>query len=599
MTVKNSATLVDYYHNELGYLKKAGRDFAKAYPKVAKRLDISEEEIRDPHVERLVESFAFLTARLQKQIDEDFLELAQQLLNAVYPQFSTPVPSMSVAQFFPDSSKMKSPKGQMIPKGTTLEIKSAGGIPCKFQTCQESTLWPLKIEEAKIVNLSAYDIKIPKLKNRNALYVKIKRMGPDLRKLQLDKLSFYLSAPQPLVGKLYDGLFQETLPVLVKGDKEPNIHVKPQLKSAPGGLGLNEDALPYPGNAHPAYRLLMEYFIFPKKFNFINVKGLGAVEASDYIELYFPLSYAEDNAGLEIAPDNIKLGCVPIVNLFTKTAEPINLDYKNTHYKLIGDKRYEKYTEVYAINKVTAVSEDRPEPQTISPYYAYSYNDEALGTSRFWHASRKAAEASDTVTSETYLSFVDLKMNPLKSKPQTVYAYTLCTNGTLPESIPAGATLTSSLALPTLAIKCIESPSAPIPPVFTADAYWQVISHLNVSLLSLKESGLEGLKSMLKMYARGQSAKAVEAITSITYEPCVRRLLSDSWRGFVKGTQVKLRLEGELTKEICLSQFGNVLRQFFALYTDLNSFTELELYKEKDDTPWKQWLPASGSQELL
>ncbi len=50
-----------YYERELTYLREMGAQFAEKYPKIAARLMLEEsKESEDPHVERLLEAFAFL-----------------------------------------------------------------------------------------------------------------------------------------------------------------------------------------------------------------------------------------------------------------------------------------------------------------------------------------------------------------------------------------------------------------------------------------------------------------------------------------------------------------------------------------------------------
>src|SRR5262245_10374641 len=94
--------LLPHYDRELSYLRKAGAEFAAAHPKVAGRLRLSAETIEDPHVSRLVESVAFLNARIRRKLDDDFPELTQALLGALYPHYLAPIPSMAIVQFEPD-----------------------------------------------------------------------------------------------------------------------------------------------------------------------------------------------------------------------------------------------------------------------------------------------------------------------------------------------------------------------------------------------------------------------------------------------------------------------------------------------------------------
>ena len=52
--------LLEYYERELTYMRQMGGDFARKYPRVAGRLLLNEDSCADPHVERLLQGFAFL-----------------------------------------------------------------------------------------------------------------------------------------------------------------------------------------------------------------------------------------------------------------------------------------------------------------------------------------------------------------------------------------------------------------------------------------------------------------------------------------------------------------------------------------------------------
>ena len=49
------------------HLRELGGEFAREFPKIAARLGLEGMEVADPYVERLLEGFAFLAARVQLQ----------------------------------------------------------------------------------------------------------------------------------------------------------------------------------------------------------------------------------------------------------------------------------------------------------------------------------------------------------------------------------------------------------------------------------------------------------------------------------------------------------------------------------------------------
>ncbi len=61
--------LLEYYDRELKYMRDMGGEFAREFPKIASRLGLDAFECADPYVERLLEGFAFLAARVQLKVD--------------------------------------------------------------------------------------------------------------------------------------------------------------------------------------------------------------------------------------------------------------------------------------------------------------------------------------------------------------------------------------------------------------------------------------------------------------------------------------------------------------------------------------------------
>ena len=149
--------LLEYYSRELTYLRKAGGEFAKRYPKVASRLEIGVGQSADPQVERLIESFAFLTARIQRDIENEFPQITSALLSVLYPQFLNPIPSMATAQFIVDPAQGKITTGYQVNKHTSLFTETLEALPCRFRTCYPVVMWPLQISYAGFESTDQFD----------------------------------------------------------------------------------------------------------------------------------------------------------------------------------------------------------------------------------------------------------------------------------------------------------------------------------------------------------------------------------------------------------------------------------------------------------
>ena len=146
-----SDALLARYEEELSYLRRSGVEFAQRYPKIASRLMLEPTKCDDPHVERLLEGFAFLAARVQLRLDADLPEISEALLDVIYPHYLRPIPSMSLVNFQLDPEQGKLPRGVRIPSDALLHSRPVDGIPCRFRCCYDTTLWPIEVASARWV----------------------------------------------------------------------------------------------------------------------------------------------------------------------------------------------------------------------------------------------------------------------------------------------------------------------------------------------------------------------------------------------------------------------------------------------------------------
>src|SRR5450755_257815 len=124
-------------------------EFAEKYPKVAGRLKLQPDTCEDPHVERMIEAFALLAGRVHHKLDDEFPEITEALLDALYPHYLRPVPSQAIAQFQFESSQSVAACVR-VPQGTPLHSKSENGQSCSFRTCYPVDLLPLRVNTASV-----------------------------------------------------------------------------------------------------------------------------------------------------------------------------------------------------------------------------------------------------------------------------------------------------------------------------------------------------------------------------------------------------------------------------------------------------------------
>ena len=608
MSREHFEQMLDYYQQEMVYLRRSGSRFAEQYPKIAQNLNLSASGSADPHVQRLLESFAFLTGRLQKELDNRYIQFTNTLLGVLYPQFIAPFPSAAIASFRLSPHLGKSTSGYTVPRGTALFTEAQEKKVCRFQTTYPVELWPFEVSEATVMNVDQSPFPPNQFQTQWLLKIRVERYDGKMSELNPSFLRFHLAGDSFTAQCLYDSIMgylpEDSTPVFIQADTADIPTQLPNGSLVPVGFSDEESLIPYPHKALEAYRLLHEYFVFQNKFNFLDIQHFSTVGAHQYVDIYIPLADRSRADKFRINKNNFILGCTPIINLFHKISEPIDLNHQSVSYRLVGDQRNEDSTEIHSILKVVAAVGGGKETEVFSPYFSYTYEVEEKANGLFWHSTRSSSEAPDISGTDVFLSFVDDNFTPQNPSDQTIYAYTLCTNRDLASYVPAGGILQVDGEIPPTTITCLERPTPEICPSLDGDAQWRLISQLSINHLSLNgnKKAILVLKELLLVYSglnRSKSHPEINALEDISYKPVVRRWGVDAWKGFVQGLSITLTIDEMPFSGQSGFMLASVLNEFFSLYVSLNSFTELTLISTQSDGVWKQWPAHIGSQSLL
>ncbi|HEX6903557.1 MAG TPA: type VI secretion system baseplate subunit TssF [Thermoanaerobaculia bacterium] len=611
MAIDGREELLRSYWRELAYLRRMGAAFAETYPKVAGRLELGDDVSPDPHVERLIESFAFLTARIQQNLDSEFPEIAVELLNILHPHYLNPVPSMAVASFEVDPDRGKLTSGHTIPKHTPLFTRAATTISeteavCRFRTCYPVTLWPVAVAQAGFESPAGFAFLDNAPDVASVLRLRIESRAGSLAELGLDRLRFYLDGDRLLVDALYEALFCQCAGValLPEGDPARRPVRLPADVVQPVGFGRDEEVLPYPPFSQPAYRLVQEYFTFPEKYLFLDVAGLERHGSEKAFDILILLRRAPGSWLSQVDRETFVLGATPVINLFSRTTEPIRLDHRRSEYPLVPDARRERFTEIHSISSVSGSSDPRMRGRVYEPFYSFNHHMAARGQKAFWHARRIPSLRKDVPGSEMLLTLVDLDFQPFHPASETIYAHTLCTNRALAEQLMTGALLQTDVAAPVSRIVCRTKPTPQISPPTDGSTLWRLISHLSLNYLSFTsgEEGLTALREILKLYCPSEHSAAhqqIQGIRGMSLRQTTQRVGGHSWRGFCRGTEVTLAFDENAYVGGGAFLLASVLNRFFALYTSLNSFTQLVIKSQQREGVWKRWQPMAGEQTVL
>ncbi len=607
--------LLDYYERELTFLRQMGAEFAEKYPKIASRLLLEPDRCEDPHVERLIEAFAFLAGRVHLKIDDEFPEITEALLGILYPHYIRPIPSMSIVEFHLDPEQGKLTTGFKIPRDSLLYSRAVDGVPCRFRTCYETTLWPVRVAEAQ---WKTPDRLQPALKAPDAvaaLRVEMKCL-PDVTfdKLQMRALRFYLNGESNLVHSLYELLLNNCVQIVARDPARPQRTAQlPPSGLRPVGFAEDEAMLPYSRRSFIGYRLLQEYFAFPEKFFFLELGGLEQLAAAgfqDRVELIFLISKFERDdrqqmLELGVSAKTLRPDCSPIINLFNHTAEPILVDQLRHEYPVIPDVRRRHALEVFSIDEVVSANPQTQEVTTFDPFYSYRHAMARDRKQTFWHATRRASARRGDEGTDVYLSLVDLTGRPAQANVETLTVRCLCTNRDLPSRLPFGSEAGDFEleGMPSIRrILTLKKPTSTLRAPVGKGALWRLISQLSLNYLSLVSEGKPALQEILRLYNFTDSTyleKQIEGISELTSRKHFARVVSENGIAFVRGTEVEVLFDEEKFVGGGVYLFASVLEHFLGLYASLNSFSRLVARTEQRKEVLRTWPPRAGQAILL
>lgn len=607
--------LLPYYEKELAYIRQLGARFAKEHPKIAGRLGISPDTIEDPHVSRLIESFAYLNARVHHKLHDDFPELSDALLSVLFPHYQCPIPSMSIAHFMPDEDQLEGK--YELPAKTLLETEQFQGETCKFSTVYDTELLPLVVEEARLLGRPFATPGANNIRGAGGvlrLQLRSFNEAISINELRPQRLRFYLKGQAQHIYPLYEMLMNECQHIVIttsESDVTPIYAGKHLLK--PVGFAEDEGLLPYPASSMLGYRLLTEFFVFPEKFLFVDIEGLDKyipANATSELNIYIYLNQSNIELEHNISEQTFVLGCTPVINLFEHKADPIKVDHAREEYQIVPDIRRPQGFEVYAVNQVIAAGSDGSQTPFI-PLYGLKHEHLDSNQQAFWFAARRSAklgtQARDDAT-DVFLTLVDLSFNPNIPDDKTLLVETLCSNRNLPAKLPYSLEQPKlqciNAAPPCEKIRFLIQPSATIRPPMRDGARWRLLSHLNLNHLSITgaKDATNALKEILRLYDFKDSSASralIDSIVSLSARPVNAPLNIDGRTTLCRGLEMELLIDDLHFTGSSSFLFASVLEHFFGLYCSINSFTRLLVKRKNKEGFLKKCSPRAGEKTLL
>ncbi len=620
--------LLQYYNQELQHFHEMGAEFAQQFPKIAARLGMDGIEVADPYVERLMEGAGFMAARVQLKLDSEFPRFTQRLLEIIYPNYLAPTPAMLIAQMKPQLTEANLASGFTIPRGSSMQSQpnKEDQTPCEFKTAHDVTVWPIELIEAKYFSF-APDLPLTALpiakKIKGGVRLRLKTTaGLTFNQLSLNNLQVFLSGSEEIAYKLHELCFGKLLGALVApaATPWPWYEFLAPKNISPVGYQDDEALLPVSLRNFQGYRLIEEYFSFPQRFLFMNIKGLGsAVKKNMSNEMEIVLLFEQGDAvlGSTVNVKNFSLFCSPAINLFSKRADRIHLSENVNEYHVVPDRTQPMDFEIHNVTSVVGYGVGSDSEQSFLPFYKVRHTEgedhNAYFTlqrqPRLLSASQKQkGTRTGYIGSEIYISLVDPEEAPFSNDLRQLSIMLQCTNRDLPIQMSLGngkSDFTLNDAAPLEAIRCVKGPSKPNSPLWEGAIAWRFINHLSLNYLSLmnadEQEGAATLREMLKLYATNQDAvltKQIEGVHSVGVKPLVRRLPMAGPICFGRGLEIELNVDELAFQGGSSFLFGSVMAQFFAHHVSINSFTETVLRSTKRGEIMR-WVPQCGNRPIL
>ncbi|ADG20100.1 type VI secretion protein, VC_A0110 family [Paraburkholderia atlantica] len=616
---------LDYYSRELTYMREMAGEFAAQHPKIARRLGMEGIDVADPYVERLIEAFCFMSARTQIKLDAEFPRFTQRLLEVIYPNYVAPTPAIAVAQLRPSLREGDFTKGLKVPRHSMLRSAIPPGeqTACEFRSSQDVMLWPIDIVEARLTAVPP-DIPdtdrhlLPHMQLHGALRLRLRTTG-EVKFNQMtnfDRLPIYIGGDERIASHLFELIHAGSVASVVRayGASRDEGHVVAKTPVDFEGLQAEQCLLPLTWNTFHGHNLLQEYFACRQRFYFFALTqlaaGLARVDSTE-AEIVLLLDRLPEELAAHVDAARFLLFCTPVVNLFRKRTDRVEINRAQTDFHLLADRTRPLDYEIFSVSRVFGQRAQTSLEVEFNALYQTLHSD--VGNhGRYFSVRREQRALSSNarrygtrtpyIGTEVYVSLVDQAEAPYGDDIRYLSVEAWVTNRDLPRLIPRnGKTdLTMSDSVPIEGVRLVHAPSAPRAPYASGETAWRLIRQLSFNYMPLAEldhgDGGQALRNMLGLFiapGEREQARQIEALVGARTEPVVRRLPGDGLLVYGRGVRCELTVDETGFSGISPYLFGLVLEHYLARHVSINVFTETEL-RSMQRGLIAQWRPRMG-----
>ncbi len=578
-----------FYQGELAFLRAMGREFALANPATAGLLA---ERGGDPDVERLLEGFAFLAARVRERVEDCVPEIVHDLSEILLPHYLRPVPASCVVEFLPVPGALRA--RARVPRHAELASVPVSGTPCRFRTTADVDLVPVTVQDVVMDQA---------IGATPALRVQLQAAAQALPAVfRPEGIRFYLHGELPLASTLLLWLARHLKDAEVRGLGPGGRSARlPPGSVVPVGFDPSWTLLPWPRFAPEGYRAVQELFALPQKFLFVDVRALDAAQAvaQERFEIVLRMERPPELPA-RVSRETFRVNCVPVANLFSTPADPVAVRAAGEEHLVRASEVQPDHMEIYSVDSVVGIPEGPGDRHPYAPFSGFGHA--ASGADARYYRLRRAISAIDQGL-DTWISVArpaDARADP---GPETLSISVTATNRSLPSELRLGEVSQPTPTSPTLArFRNITAVSRPVRPPVGTELHWRLLAHLAANRASVGD--VEVLRGLLSVYnfaeiADQQAGRAnrlrIEGVRSASATP-VRRLVQGAP---VRGTRLDLELDEDAFAGLGDAWlFASAVAELVSAQAPLNSFAELALKLARSERVYR-FQPRIGGRALV
>jgi type VI secretion system VasI/ImpG family protein len=585
---------LDYYRDNLSYLRNLAAEFGAEFPKIAGRLGLGEFECEDPYIERLLEGTAFLSARVEKKLDEGYRNLLESVLNSVAPSALYPLPAGAVVELALNYGNEQVRSGAVLPAGTMLDaFIPTINTPCTFSTLEDTAVSSLAVAEAEYITRSLSDFDINNPQGMAGLRIKLAAGGGPVSSFP-GRLTFYINLAEAEASLLLRQIMHETVACYVR--REETDRFVP-FSGAAFAMPLASGAKLFPDGIKGhvlGLRILQNFLGYPAFFKFFTLNHLGDAFSSPLNAAELLLVFKRREPSLaSLKGSSLKLNCVPAVNLFAKRADRISIEREAYQFHVVPDRAAPRDYEVAQVLRLEFFNE-----QNESLFLADNfYEDNPLAEKtrkNFFSQRRRKSLVNPRITQRSSYSgaevFVSFSVQDKKLEDAYQFgAETICTNRDLPLLLPPETTLASRSPLLNGGI-FITRPTRPEYSLFEREGAtdFSKLSHIVFNLSALLwQNGkfpLEALRTLLGAYqirSQEETERMLEGLVALESESTAFRFFQKGAVFFEPGWKVGFTLDETAYAGIGHYIFGRALAEVFISFSPINTPLEIQFFTQQ------------------